>query len=115
MAGIPTLAGSSPIVRSHVANADCDSIYARVSSDGGEPELRIETQLAKIRERFCAEGRPVYREYLEKGYSGAYLNRPELDRLFADARAGRFNRVLVYHPDRLSRGEGWHRGFLERQ
>ncbi len=98
-----------------MSNADCDAIYARVSSARQEREGTIQTQLFKIKERFDPEGREVYFEYLDNGVSGATMDRPGLQACLAAAHAGCFNRLLVDHPDRLSRGESWERGFLQRE
>ena len=48
----------------------------------------------------------------DNGYSGTTLQRPELDRLRADAKARRFDRVLVHHPDRLARGKPFLRAIV---
>jgi site-specific DNA recombinase len=94
-------------------NADMDAVYARVSGQEGAKEARIDTQRTEIARQFGPEDRPIYREYLDNPYSGEFLSRPALDKLMADACAGHFNRVLIYHPDRLSRGPSWHRPLLE--
>ncbi|MEJ0023431.1 MAG: recombinase family protein [Alphaproteobacteria bacterium] len=41
--------------------------------------------------------------YEDGGYSGAAMDRPELERLLADLDAGRFDVVVVYKVDRLTR------------
>ena len=42
-------------------------------------------------------------EYVDTGWSGAKANRPELNRLMADAAMRRFDAVLVYKLDRFGR------------
>lgn len=98
-----------------MANADRDAIYARVSGATQEHEQTIDTQLFKIHQHFDPEGRPVYETYLDNPFTGTVLNRPGLDACLQAARAGHFNRVLVDHPDRLSRGEAWHLSYIESQ
>lgn len=41
--------------------------------------------------------------YEDNGYSGATLNRPGFQRLLADAKAGKFQVIVVYKIDRISR------------
>jgi site-specific DNA recombinase len=91
------------------------ALYGRVSGDRQEKEATIETQVFKLRERMQAEGVPACEEYLDNPYTGTVANRPALDRLMADARAGRFTRLFIYHPDRLARGKPWLRPYLEDQ
>lgn len=96
-------------------NLDMDAIYGRVSGKTSEKEESIRTQLFEIDRRFGSEGRQVWAEYLDDPYPGEYLHRPALDRLLEDAKLRRFNRVLCFHPDRLSRGPAWHRPHIEEQ
>ena len=50
---------------------------------------------------FCSmSGRDVY---MDDGYSGGNMDRPAMQRLLFDARSKRFDMVLVYKQDRLSR------------
>lgn len=56
--------------------------------------------------KYCeARGWNVYDFYIDPGYSGSNTDRPELQRLIADAKAHRINAVLVYKLDRLSRSQ----------
>ena len=43
--------------------------------------------------------------YEDAGFSGADLNRPELQRLIRDIRQGKIDIVLVYKIDRLTRNQ----------
>lgn len=95
-------------------NADRDAIYARVSTGRQEKEKTIEAQLHAIREKFGREGRILHETYLDQNVSGTVLKRPGLDACLAAARSGKFNRLLVDHPDRLARGDAWMRPFMER-
>lgn len=96
-------------------HAEMDAEYGRVSTGRQEKEKTIEAQLHAIRTKFRPEGRAVYQTYLDEGISGTILDRPGLNACLAAARAGKFTRVLVDHPDRLARGESWKRPFIERQ
>jgi len=59
-------------------------------------------QKAAIERAAAARGDTVEVWYSEKR-SGKFLARPELDRLRADARAGRIERVYLFRLDRLTR------------
>jgi site-specific DNA recombinase len=45
----------------------------------------------------------VIETYMDVGVSGVSLNRPQLQQLIADCRAGKVGMVLTQDPDRLSR------------
>ena len=44
-----------------------------------------------------------YTEYLDKGYSGSNLQRPDFQRLLDDVKAGNIERIITYRLDRISR------------
>lgn len=96
-------------------NAEMDAEYGRVSTGRQEREKTIDAQLHAIRTKFGPEGRAVYETYLDQNVSGTILDRPGLNACLAAARAGKFTRVLIDHPDRLARGDSWKRPFIERQ
>jgi DNA invertase Pin-like site-specific DNA recombinase len=60
-------------------------------------------QLRELREYAARRGWELFAEYVDRGWSGAKANRPELDRLMADARQRRFDAVLVWKLDRWGR------------
>ena len=78
------------------------ALYARVSK--ADESQNPENQL--IRLRLCAQERGYEvsedRVYVDMA-SGADANRPQLDRMMADARARRFSLVLCVKVDRLAR------------
>jgi site-specific DNA recombinase len=78
------------------------ALYARVSTDMQETGLA--SQLAAAR-RHAKEKYPTEPtvEFLDDGYTGANLERPRLEELRSQVRAGRIRVVLAYDPDRLSR------------
>ncbi|KLU61886.1 transposon gamma-delta resolvase [Peptococcaceae bacterium CEB3] len=81
------------------------AIYARVSTDQqAEKGYSLQTQLEACR-RKAGELPPAIsvEEYVDDGYSGAYLDRPALERLREGLRSKRFGAVIVYDPDRLAR------------
>jgi DNA invertase Pin-like site-specific DNA recombinase len=75
------------------------AIYARVSTT----DQRCEIQLAELRRYAAARGWEVRREYVDKGFSGKTKDRPALQRCLADARAHRFDAILVWKLDRWGR------------
>jgi DNA invertase Pin-like site-specific DNA recombinase len=76
------------------------ALYARVSTNGirQDPEM----QLAELRELCKARGWTIVAEYVDF-MSGAKESRPQLNQMTIDARAGKFNCVLVWKLDRYAR------------
>ena len=72
--------------------------YLRVSSRGQDHAM----QRLAVERAAAARGETIGEFYTEK-LSGKNLDRPELSRLRADARAGRVARLYVYRLDRLTR------------
>ena len=81
------------------------AIYARVSSDRQKDDNTIASQTAALVSFARHHGYAVSEEMIfeDEGYSGAYLERPGLERVRDLAAEGRMEAVLVYAPDRLSR------------
>jgi DNA invertase Pin-like site-specific DNA recombinase len=75
------------------------ALYTRVSTN----EQRVEMQLAELREYCQRRGWEIIEEYSDAGMSGARESRPALNRLMADARRRRWDGLVVYRYDRLSR------------
>ena len=80
------------------------AIYARVSTKiQAEHGHSIESQVAACKTKAAEIGALTTREYVDDGFSGAYLERPALDRLRDAMRDHLHDAVIVYDPDRLSR------------
>jgi site-specific DNA recombinase len=79
------------------------AIYARVSTARQEEEETIKTQLSAIREFAKNHGFTIVREYIDDGWSGDTLVRPQLDKLRQDVTKKMWQGVLFYDPDRLAR------------
>jgi len=76
-------------------------IYARISTaDKGQD---LELQLVPLREHAQARGWTMYREYVDKGISGAKERRPALDDLLQAARRREVDAILVWKLDRFAR------------
>ena len=83
------------------------ALYVRVSTEEqAETGYSIAAQRDRL-EAFCkGKGWDVVPTYADEGYSGKDLNRPAMTQLIQDARKKKFNVVVVYKIDRLSRRLG---------
>lgn len=79
------------------------AIYCRVSTDFQDDSKTIESQLSELQALAKDENHVVIDKYLDSGFSGSILARPELDRLRDDVTKGLFEAVLIHSPDRLAR------------
>jgi site-specific DNA recombinase len=80
-------------------------VYLRVSTEEQRERQSIATQ-RDFAERYCQlHSLNAYDFYADDGISGTvpFENRPEGARIMQDARAGRFNQLLVYRLDRFGR------------
>ncbi len=78
-------------------------MYARVSSERQEKEGTVESQIAEIEKAIAANGDILVKKYIDDGYSGELLERPDLDQLRTDASKRLFSKVYILSPDRLAR------------
>jgi DNA invertase Pin-like site-specific DNA recombinase len=74
-------------------------LYARVSTDGQDPQVQLEPLRAHAAQR----GWTIVEEFVDHGYSGAKEKRPALDRMIKAAWSGKFQAVLVWRFDRFAR------------
>ena len=81
------------------------AVYARVSTARQEEEQTVDNQLMELRERIKQDGNLLAPEgiYKDEGWSGAILERPDLDRMRADAHDSKFEILYTYDRGRLSR------------
>ena len=75
------------------------AIYARVSTTKQKTEL----QLIELRDYVKRSKWEIYKEYIDEGYSGANTKRPAFIKMMAEARQKKFDVLLVWKFDRLSR------------
>ena len=75
------------------------AIYARVSTD----RQSTESQLNALREYAGKRAWAISKEYIDEGYTGSNTKRPAFNAMMADARKRKFDVLLVYKLDRLSR------------
>ena len=80
------------------------AIYVRVSTDEqAKAGYSLAAQVDRIKSFIRSQGWAATEIYSDDGYSAKNRNRPALKRLLDDASEKRFNAVLVYKIDRLSR------------
>lgn len=78
--------------------------YARVSTQAQATDgTSLEAQKKKIEDRCSKEEYELVRIYADGGISGSSRNRPQLQELLKDAKAGKFDTVLFTKLDRLGR------------
>ncbi len=75
------------------------AIYARVSTD----RQSTESQLNALREYAGKRAWAISKEYIDEGYTGSNTKRPAFTAMMADAKKRKFDVLLVYKLDRLSR------------
>src|SRR5215204_7534017 len=88
--------------------------YARVSSDDQVRGYSLDQQIGALREWATQEGYEVLEEIRDEGWSGAYLERPGLDRVRDLVEAGGVGVVVAQDADRITR-EPSHRAFLDEE
>lgn len=80
------------------------ALYARVSSKAqAEHGHSLGTQISACKDKAVELGAENIKEYIDDGYSGAYLERPALDSLRDAIHDKIHDAVIVFDPDRLSR------------
>lgn len=82
------------------------AIYVRVSTmEQAEEGYSIEEQIDKLK-KFCeVKNWSIANIYKDGGFSGSNTDRPGLSQLISDAKRKKFDCVLVYKLDRLSRSQ----------
>jgi len=83
------------------------AIYSRKSKftgKGESTENQIEMckayLLVKFPEQYCEKGLYIYED---EGFSGAHINRPKFLQMMRDARESKFDTIICYRLDRISR------------
>ena len=79
------------------------AIYTRISTDEDHQPFSLEAQEIRLRSYIASQdGWELVRIFTDQA-SGASVERPDLQRALREARAGRFDVLLVYRVDRFSR------------
>jgi site-specific DNA recombinase len=79
------------------------ALYARVSTEQQIDNYSIPLQLERMRAYCVSRGWDNITEYIDPGYSGSNLDRPQLNKLLKDLK--HIDVVVVYRLDRLSRSQ----------
>ena len=79
--------------------------YARVSTQMQEKDETVSSQLRAIEDYVDKHGSNLRPEdtYIDEGFSGSTLIRPQLDKLRDRVAEGIYEKVLIYDPDRIAR------------
>jgi site-specific DNA recombinase len=82
------------------------ALYVRVSTlEQAKEGYSIGEQEDRLKAYAAAHGWTVYKTYCDPGHSGATLDRPAMQDMLRDVKAGKVNMVVVYKLDRLSRSQ----------
>jgi DNA invertase Pin-like site-specific DNA recombinase len=75
------------------------AIYARVSTD----KQKVDMQLNELREFVTRSGWTIYQEYIDQSFTGVNTNRPAFLAMMKAAKKRKFDVLVVWKLDRLSR------------
>ncbi|SFD40861.1 recombinase family protein [Ruminococcus albus] len=82
------------------------ALYIRVSTDAQfEEGYSVDAQKEKLAQYCKLKDIEDYEFYIDGGWSGSNIDRPEIKRLITDIKSGKINAVVVYKLDRLSRSQ----------
>lgn len=82
------------------------AIYIRVSTDAqAEEGYSIEAQKEQLAAYCVSKGIKNYEFYIDGGWSGSNIDRPEIQKLIKDSKEGKISHCIVYKLDRLSRSQ----------
>ena len=88
------------------AKKETRALYVRVSTEAqAEEGYSIGAQTERLRAYCTAMGWTQTELYVDGGFSGSSLERPQIQRLIGDVGSGSIAAVLVYKLDRLSRSQ----------
>lgn len=77
--------------------------YLRVSTEAQTEKYGLDMQKQKILEYCDREGVMIDKWYIDGGYSGSKLDRPQITELLDDSEKGLIAKVFIYKLDRMSR------------
>lgn len=82
------------------------ALYIRVSTDAQREEgYSIDAQKEMLSAYCVSRQISDYEFYIDGGFTGSNIDRPEMQRLIGDIKLGRISHVIVYKLDRLSRSQ----------
>lgn len=77
--------------------------YLRVSTEAQTEKYGLDMQKQKILDYCEKKGVKIDKWYVDGGYSGSKLDRPEIQQLLDDSESGLIDKVYIYKLDRMSR------------
>lgn len=77
--------------------------YLRVSTEAQREKYGLDMQKQKILDYCDREGVIIDKWYIDGGYSGSKLDRPQITELLDDSKKGLIAKVFIYKLDRMSR------------
>ena len=80
-------------------------LYPRVSGHEQEDNYSIPEQIDRMKKYCESRDWMVYKIYTDSVYTGSNMDRPGLQDMIKDCKAGKLDMVLVYKLDRLSRSQ----------
>lgn len=93
-------------LKTQTNNSPVTALYVRVSTDSQfEEGYSVEAQQKKLKQWCVLRDITNYEFYIDGGWSGSNINRPEMKRLIADIINGKVKEVIVFKLDRLSRSQ----------
>lgn len=81
------------------------ALYVRVSSQEQVDGYSIGEQTERLTKYAEAMNWDIHKIYVDPGYSGGNMDRPGLNEMIRDIKAGKIDTVVVYKLDRLSRSQ----------
>ncbi len=82
------------------------ALYSRVSTENqAEEGYSLDIQHDRLEAYAKSQGFENFVHYVDPGYSGSNLNRPQMQRLLFDIKDGLIERVIIMKLDRLSRNQ----------
>lgn len=78
-------------------------LYARVSTEEQTEGYSLDAQIGRCREYCKTQGWEVVSEYIDAGFSGRSVRRPQFEQMMRDAEAGLFDVLVIHKLDRFSR------------
>ena len=75
------------------------AIYARVSTD----KQKVDMQLRELRQFAARSGWRIHHEYIDQNFTGVNTRQPAYLKMMEEARKRKFNLLVVWKLDRLSR------------
>ena len=78
-------------------------LHTRLIDEQARQGYSLPTQEERLRSPAKSQGGAAYKLYVDDGYSAASHKQPALQQLLSDATLRRFDVVLAYKIDRLSR------------